>query len=177
MNTFSPITNFAKDLADSLTATESPLVWDAIKQHFPSALQAHKCHEKNDKLGADILVEMEGGEVIRIDLKTRKKDFAYGKRDDIDIALELTYGSKPGWATKPTIADYYLFVCMDTGRSACLPASQLHLATLRNGDAWLERCKSLLTRTAGYYGAITSQAVIVPSYIVAEAIRHLESGA
>lgn len=177
MNAPAKITDFAKDLADSLEATDSHLVWEAIKQHFPSALQTHKCHEKNDRLGADILLEMEGGEVARIDLKTRKKDFSHGKRSDIDIALEITYGSKPGWAIKPSIADYFLFVCMDTGRSACFPASQLQRATIRNGDAWLDRCKSLVTRTAGHYGAISSQAVVVPSHIVAEAIRRLDMGA
>jgi hypothetical protein len=130
-----PITDFHKDLAESHKATSSPLVWEAITRHFPDALNAHPCHLENDKRGADVIIELNGKKPVMVDLKTRKKDYAK-RRSDIDVVIELTYGNKAGWAAKDTLADYILFVCMDSGRSACFPAPELRQATARHSEAW-----------------------------------------
>lgn len=176
MNAPIKVTDFAKDLAESHSATFSPVVWDAIKRHFPSALKAHQCHVENDKRGADVIVELMGEKPVMVDLKTRKKDYAKN-RSDIDVVIELTYGNKPGWANKETLADYYLYVCMDTGRSACFPAKELQEAAARHSSTWCDSFKHFVTHTASYYGATCSQAVVVPAHVVAEAIQQINWGA
>jgi hypothetical protein len=177
MNARLPITNFKNDLAESHTATSSPIVWKAITRHFPGALNAHQCHVENDKRGADVIIELNGEKPVMVDLKTREKDFSYGRRDDIDVVIELTYGNKPGWATKETLADYYLFVCKDTGRSACFPAPELRQATVRHSEAWASTFKQLATITGGQYSNVVSHAVVVPANVVAQAIQLCDEGA
>ena len=139
--------------------------------------KSHQCHVENDKRGADVIIELNGEKPVMVDLKTREKDFSYGRRDDIDVVIELTYGNKPGWATKETLADYYLFVCKDTGRSACFPAPELRQATVRHSEAWASTFKQLATITGGQYSNVVSHAVVVPANVVAQAIQLCDEGA
>lgn len=169
------ITDFAADLAASHKATSSPIVWEAITRHFPGALNAHPCHVENDKRGADVIIELNGQKPVMVDLKTRGKDYAK-HRNDIDVVLELSYGNRPGWAAKETLADYYLFVCMDSGRSACFQAHELHQVTARHSHEWASTYKQLATITGGQYGNVVSHAVAVPANVIAQAIRFPERG-
>lgn len=174
MNAPAKITDFASDLAFSHAATETETVWDAVKMHFPSALQIHKCHPENDKRGADIYVELDGGDVVRVDIKVRRKDFSFGKRSDVDVAVELTYNGRQGWAVKETIADRFLVVCTDTGRSACFDADLFRLAVLRHAESWCQAYRVLENFTGGNGRTASSTSVIVPASVITEAIRRLD---
>lgn len=171
------ITDFANDLAFSHAATETELVWNAVKTHFPSALQIHKCHLENDKRGADIYVELIGGDAVLVDIKVRRKDFSFGKRNDIDVAVELTYNDGPGWACKETIAERFLIVCSDTGRSACFDAGMFQAAVARHAEHWCQQFRVLENFTGGFGRLASSTSVIVPEGIIAQAIRHLDDWA
>lgn len=170
------ISDFNADLIASIEAEKNHLVALAIQKHFPDSLVAHRCHIENDKLGADLIIERLGNKPVLIDLKTRKKDYAK-HRPDIDIALELTNGNNLGWAIKKPFAEYFLFVCMDTGRSACFKSHELRNALERHAEFWATQFRTFETATNGQYGTFYSKAIVVPASVIETAIAHLDEGA
>lgn len=176
MNAPAKITDFASDLAASHEATFSEAVLSAVKSHFPNMLKVIPCHQKNDRMGADAIIELHGEKPVLVDFKIRSRDFAKD-REDIDLAIELTSGSNAGWALKETLADFYMFVCLDTGRSACFETAPFKQAVERHHEAWSAFCKAIDTYTAGRYGNMVSRAVIVPACTVQKAIDSLDWGA
>lgn len=176
MNARLPIaTDFHKDLAASHAALSNPFIWDAIATHFDGALSAYPCHVENDKQGADLIIELLGEKPVLVDLKLRRKDYAT-HRGDIDVALELTYDGRPGWAAKRTLADFYLFVCLDTGRSACFRASDLHRVVVAHSAAWAKQYGSKKTCTAGTHRNVMSDFIPVPATVVEMAIAAAAKG-
>lgn len=168
-------TDFHRDLAASIDAESHPAVLAAIKRLFPHSLAVHRAHPENDMLGVDSWIEQKFGVMTAVDFKIRSVDYGARRGKPMDAALEISYGSSYGWATKigATPTDEYLFVCTDTGRAATFNAADLRTVTMQHLDEWKSKYKVLTTRTAAQYGgkAIESVAIAVPVDVLASAIR------
>lgn len=158
-------TNFGDDFAASRNAENHPSVAAALRDCFPAALQVHRAHKQNDQLGIDVFLEYPGGRMYPIDYKIRRVDYAARRGAPMDILLEISFGDKPGWALKPTKAQGFLFVCLDTGRAAAFAAEAVRLALERNLPDWSSSFKTIDTATSAFDGGepIISKALIVPA--------------
>lgn len=166
------VTDFRRDLAASMDAERNPLVLAAIRQWFPRHLAVHRAHKENDYLGVDVWIEQPMARMTAVDLKIRSVDYAAKKSQPMDVALEISYGSGPGWALKATATETYLFVCTDTGRSAAFDADRLREALEINLDSWRGRYRTLTTKTASYSGEpVESTAICIPANVLAAACQ------
>jgi hypothetical protein len=168
------VTDFKRDLAAAMDAESNPLVQAAIRQWFPRCLAVHRAHKENDCLGVDVWVEQPLARMTAVDLKIRSIDYGARQSRPMDAALEISYGKAPGWAMKSTATDVYLFVCIDTGRSAAFHADRLRDALAFNLDEWRGRFKTLTTMTASYSGkAVESKAICIPVDVLTAACQAL----
>jgi hypothetical protein len=167
--------DFYNDFAASRQAENHPTVVAALRDAFPAALQVHRAHQQNDQLGVDVFLEYSGARMYRVDLKIRRIDYAARRGAQMDIVLELTFGDAPGWAMRTTKAEGYLFVCMDTGRSAAFAAEAVRLALEHNLPDWSSRFKVIETETKAFNGGppIISKAIIVPSDVLTAACEEV----
>lgn len=163
--------NFFDDFAASRRAEKNPVVIAAIRDAFPGALQFHRAHQQNDQAGVDLFLEYPGARMYRIDLKIRKIDYAARRGAPLDVVLELTFGDGPGWAMRPTKAEGYLFVALDTGRCAAFAAEVVRFVLERNLPDWSQRFKTIETETAAFDGGppIPSKAIIIPADVLTAA--------
>ncbi len=168
----SKVTDFRRDLAASMDAESNPLVLAAIRQWFPDCLKVHRAHKENDCLGIDVWVERPMAKMVGVDLKIRNVDFAWKQSQPMDVVLELSYGNRPGWAMKSTATQTYLFVCIDTGRSAAFDAGPMREALENNLDNWRRKYKMLTTRTGSYAGGtVDSVAICIPCDVLEAACQ------
>lgn len=169
-------TTFGDDFDASRRAENHPTVIAAVRDAFPGALQVHRAHKQNDQLGIDVWLEYPGARMYGVDLKIRRIDYAARRGAPMDIVLELTFGDAPGWAMRPTKADGYLFVALDTGRAAAFAADALGLALLHNLPDWSGRFQIIETATEAFNGGapITSRAIIVPSDVLTAACEQVK---
>jgi hypothetical protein len=172
------ITKFGADFDASRRAEKNPVVIAALRDCFPAALQVHRAHQQNDQLGIDVWIEYPGARMYSVDLKLRKTDYAARRGAPLDIVLEISFGDGPGWATKPTKAQGYLFVCLDTGRAAAFAAEAVCLALEQNLADWSSRFKIIETATEAFDGGapIISKAIIVPVDVLTEACEKVRAG-
>ena len=97
----------------------------------------------------------------------------------MDGVLESSFGDQPGWSTKPTKTDGYLFVCLDTGRAAAFTADAMRLALAHNLADWTDRFKVIETAAIAFDGGdpITSLAIIIPSDVLTAACLRCKDAA
>lgn len=171
------ITTFGDDFAASRRAEKNPVVIAALRDCFPAALQVHRAHQQNDQVGVDVWLEYPGARMFSVDLKLRKTDYAARRGAPLDIVLEISFGDEPGWATKPTKAQGYLFVCLDTGRAAAFAAEAVRLALEQNLADWSSRFKTIETATSAFDGGapIISKALIVPVDVLTAACEQVKA--
>jgi hypothetical protein len=172
------ITSFGADFDASRSAEKHPTVIAALRDAFPGALNFHRAHQQSDQLGVDIWLEYPA-RMYGVDLKIRGIDYAARRGAPMDVVLEISFGDQPGWATKPTKTDGYLFVCLDTGRAAAFAADVVRLVLAHNLADWTGRFKVIETATTAFDGGdpITSRAIIIPSDVLTAACLRCKEAA
>jgi hypothetical protein len=169
-------TDFSHDFTASRQAEGNPVVRAALRDAFPAALQVHRAHQQNDQLGIDVWLEYPGARMFGVDLKIRRTDYAARRGAPMDVVLELTFGDAPGWAMRPTKAEGYLFVALDTGRAAAFAADAVRRTLAHNLPDWSGRFQIIETSTEAFNGGapITSRAIIVPSDVLTAACEQVK---
>ena len=155
-------------------------------RHIPQALDVHKAHQENDRIGCDLFVQCRHGRHVTVDCKIRSKDFARqvaGKGNELtwindDYALEIWSVKEQqvvGWTRDPNkITDYVLWYWVDTQRIAMLPFSQLYQVFHNHWEQWSEQYGSHTQFTPD--GNYHSECVFVPRHAVWKAIYLMFSG-
>ena len=171
--------DFNSDFTASRQAEKNPVVIAALRDAFPGALAVHRAHQQNDQIGIDVWLEYPGARMAGVDLKIRRIDYAARRGAPMDVVLEISFGDQPGWATKPTKTDGYLFVCLDTGRAAAFNADVVRLALAYNLADWTGRFKVIETATTAVDGGdpIISMALIIPSDVLTAACLRCKEAA
>ena len=165
------VTDFHADLKAATAAEGHPAVLAAIRARFPNSLAVYRAHKENDLLGVDIWIEQKLGVITACDLKIRSIDYGAIRGRALDAVLEISYGNNDGWALKSGRTDAYLFVCLDTGRSAAFKADDLRAALTANLSIWRTQYKPIFTKTSSGRGYIESEAIAVPVDVLAAAIK------
>lgn len=170
-----PPRDFHQDLANSLDDETHPAVLAALPACFPGLLRVHRAHPENDLLGVDLWLEFAGAYTRRLDIKARKTDFGLLCGGPIDCVLEISVGDRPGWAVKESKTDFYLFVCLDSGRAVAFAAADVRQALKVHRADWMKRFKNVRPATDFGNGrsAVSSLAIAVPADVLQAAIQQL----
>jgi hypothetical protein len=132
--------NFKESLAVSHAAEDLPLWEECYRRMFPTmaAMVNHRADGWHQRLGIDRSVILADSRQYKIDEKIRWRN----KKTGIvykDIAIEEfsdLHRQKPGWASKPLIADYLAYAIGPIGKCYLMPIPQLQSAWAANKDYW-----------------------------------------
>ncbi len=165
-----PVRNFHDDLALSDRPDVVQSIIAACFRHWPELRSVWRAHPDNDILGIDYFLEFPNGQTERLDAKIRRRDFSL-TGDDRNACIELlanTTTGKIGWSLDSTkLADWILFVYLDSGRSYAYNARQLRAAVRRYLPDLKARGEPSLQRTGGY----ASQSLFVSHENLSRAIE------
>lgn len=167
------VTDFNKDLNTSRANTRHSVVARALREAFPRLLATHEAHPRNDRAGVDVWLELPGIQPQGCDLKIRSRDYGKQAGEAVHCVLELTDHDGPGWAVRNSLANWLLFVCLNSGRWARFAHADVVLACLRWRNDFLRhpRCTPMETITKGRDGKPrASMAVAVPADVLQRAI-------
>ncbi len=157
------------DFDQELKASEGVAVGSTVAEillaQLPSALNAHKAHDHNDRQGTDWWVEMRAGHFVSVDCKIRKQDWLAKGKDD--LALEtwsVVEKRKVGWTrdvNKRT--DYVLWLWKDTGRFVLIPFQMLLRVFESHWQVWRKKYQCNVQKTVRGGGReYHSECVFVP---------------
>ena len=130
----SGVHNFRADLARSHRAAQSPLWNDIYGLAFPDFHS--QVIEKDlalQRQGVDRLITLTSGRVVKVEEKQRYEEWP-------DILLEMWSDKehrKKGWAAKPSVSDYLLYIFNPSHRCYLYPFDELLRVTRVNAEDWL----------------------------------------
>jgi hypothetical protein len=130
------VAQFERDLAWSFDQVDSDS--HAIRRRFPRAVSIAPADITTDRQGIDYLVRLPYGKTIGIQVKRRRQCRHHWRHwDTPEIALEISSGNRPGWATSPPASDWTLFLFDDLPDAAVWVNSQaLYRAVLTHREMW-----------------------------------------
>jgi hypothetical protein len=122
------------DLQWSEQQANAPWWEEVYRQAFPDMVSMQKIPgpSRAQENGVDRLIFLGRDKVVRVDEKTRRKDW-----DDILLELLSCEERKtPGWLTRPLTADFIAYAFEPSRRCYLLPVLQLQRAWRLNGAFW-----------------------------------------
>ena len=159
----SDVHNFQADLSRSHRAAQSPLWEDIYRLAFP---EFHSLAFVEDRAlqrqGVDRLITLSSGRVVKVEEKQRNREYQ-------DILLEIWsvwQQRKEGWAVKPSVSDYLLYVFNPSHRCYLLPFDDLRRVTRANAKDWHAAYGWRDAKNEGY----TTRSIPVPIRVLENAI-------
>jgi len=116
------------------SAANEPFWQAAFRRAFPGyvGMTANPDGNEANRRGIDRWIALSNGLTVRVDLKTREREWP-------DIALEYASAgatSTLGWVEKDLAIDYLCYGFLSTGRAYLFPWPALRRAWLKNRRAW-----------------------------------------
>lgn len=153
-----------------------------LKNVIPNCVSVEKTPEKLDRSGIDYIATLDGGALVYIDAKTRRKGAKRTWTNGIPrLALELwsrrpekfegqiVTPGKPGWTvSRSTQCDMilYTFDKSDTDLFYLIPYQHLRMAFQKHFQEWKSIYPCKIQKNKGY----ESEAMFVPAPIVLSAV-------
>lgn len=125
---------FGEDLRYSEEQADAPWWGEVYREAFPDmvAMQKIPGPNKAQENGVDRLVFLARDKVLRVDEKTRRRDY-----DDVLLEIYSNEERKtPGWLRKPLTADYIAYAFEPTRRCYLFPVLALQRAWKLNCAHW-----------------------------------------
>lgn len=158
----SKLTVFDDDKAFSESEENDRGIRIALMRKFPYCLGITKAHNKNDRLGADYILEFAHCQFRTVDVKTRRDDWTDRDEKKQVAIIEIVSNTKTsakGWSVDPEkITDWIMYFYPTTGRAWFYPADQLRAGVTANLDSLRSRGKPIAGQGTGNY---TSDAFLV----------------
>ena len=155
---------FKDDLAYSHTEADKEYWLKIYRKAFPTleSIEDNREDGPTQRGGIDKTVILKNGKRIGIDEKIRR----IANTGDIMLEYQSSPGS-PGWAEKPLLCDYIVYIFLPSGLAHYLPVIQLQSVWQKNKEVWLNKYSTRSAKNEGY----STLNCPVPTNILYQAIQ------